>query len=138
MGLLCPNLVAFFFDEQGNLNQKESRLWEYPATRRDGIYQIYDDAFRAALAQQKSRWKTEVGFQPGVIHIKQFYDEAHTVGIEILPEHYQDLETSDEFEDEEERQGWMQDRDAWLERGEFVWWWAKDYYMNAAGEVDST
>jgi hypothetical protein len=137
-GLLCPHLALFYFDAQGNLLQAEFRDWEHPAPWRNGRYDIYDDAFEAAFAQQIDRWKAEAGFSPGTIQIKEFMDDAHWVGIQILPEHYQDLETSDEFDNEAERQEYIRDRDEWIARGDFVWWWAKDYYMNAEGEVEST
>jgi hypothetical protein len=137
MGLLCPYLTAFFFDPQGSLLEKERRLWNHPAPWQNGCYNIYDTDFEAALIQQKSDWQSEIGFQPGLIRVKAFFDDEDTVGIEPLPEHYLNLETPDEFEDEEERQEWIRDRDAWLERGDFVWW-ARDYYMNSNGEVEST
>lgn len=138
MGLLCPNLVAFFFDMQGNLLGKELRLWKHPARFENGRYHTYEDEFEAALEQQKTEWQAEIGFQPDTIRVKHFFDAELLVGIELLPDHYLELETTDWISNEEERQEYIKDRDSWLENGNFVWWWARDYYMSAEGEVEST
>jgi hypothetical protein len=138
MGLLCPHLVAYFFDPQGNLLRREQRLWNKPAPRfgTDGPFKIHDEEFRSALERQEREWQAELGFTPGTIWVKQFLDGT-PVGIELLPDHYQDLENAD-WLDEEEKQELMESRAEWLERGSFVWWWAKDYYMSKDGKVEST
>ncbi|MFO0964158.1 MAG: hypothetical protein U0793_01040 [Gemmataceae bacterium] len=44
MGLLCPHLVAYFFDRKGKLLGDEHRPWNKPAPRMgpDGPYNIYE------------------------------------------------------------------------------------------------
>ena len=76
MGLLCPHLVAYFFDPAGRLLGDEHRPWDHPAPRlRDtGPYDIYDPPFQAD----------------------------------------------------------------WRAAGQFVWWWAKNYWTDPDGRVVST
>jgi len=138
MGLLCPHLVAYFFDPNGELLCDELRPWDTPAPRMgpDGPYQIYDAAFQDALAEQKHEWQKELGFRASTIRVRPFLDSRHPVGISPLPE---DLET-DECNKlgEDERKHIEELRTEWIARGQFVWWWAKDYYMSKDGAVDST
>ncbi|HEY7155408.1 MAG TPA: hypothetical protein VH575_15710 [Gemmataceae bacterium] len=140
MGLLCPHLVAYFFDPQGNLLAKESRPWDHPAPTMgaNGPYRIYDTEFQAALDRQLRGWQAEIGFRPGTIRVKAFLDEEEPVGIELLPEHYRDIDPVAEYPDEEDRREFLKARDQWVRQGKFVWWWAKDYFMSRDGKVEST
>jgi hypothetical protein len=52
-------------------------------------------------------------------------------------EEEQDLDEA-EYDDAEELQELVEERERWLADGSFVWWWAKDYYMSREGKVDST
>jgi hypothetical protein len=110
LGLLCPNVVLYRFDSDGNLVGREVRPWNYPAERHGGVYAIYDPVFIARLAEQITGWQSELGFTEDRIDVAAFYDEELGVGIE-LPE-------NDECA--------------------FVFWWAKDYWMNDQGGVEST
>ncbi|HZY83383.1 MAG TPA: hypothetical protein VFE78_01020, partial [Gemmataceae bacterium] len=116
------------------------RPWDHPAPRMgaDGPYMIYDDDFLAALERQRNDWQAEMGFQPRTIKVKAFFDADYSVGVELLPDHYQGLETADWFDDEDERREFMKSRDEWVKRGNFVWWWARDYHMSKNGKVEST
>ncbi len=136
MGLLCPNLVVYFFSPEGVLLGHEVRPWRHPAPGSSGQgYHIYDSEFQHSLAEQFSEWSREIGLKSGGIQVQRFFDEEECVGIEDLPEHYENL---DLWEDPDERQLVEQERREWLTQGQFVFWWAKDYYMAADGEVDST
>jgi hypothetical protein len=139
MGLLCPYLVAYFFDAHGNLNGGQRKIWETPAPRmsENGPYQLYGEEFCSALDRQKQQWQNEIQFHSAPIHIKEFFDAEHFAGIELLPEHYQDLESDTDI-DEEERQELIVERDDWLECGNFVLWWGNDYYMSEDGKVESS
>jgi hypothetical protein len=137
MGLLCPTLVAYFFAPDGVLLRTEERPWDYPAPRLHGTgpYSIYDPEFRSKLQLQFASWQAEIGFRPEVIWIQAFLDLERFVGIEAIPEH---LLTGEEDEDAAEcieREKALQD---WIANGNFVFWWAKDYYMSKDGEVEST
>jgi len=141
MGLLCPQLVAFFFDPQGNLLGREERPWSAEAAELAGTpppYRIYAEGFQALITAQRQEWQTEIGCREATIRIKEFLDDEYSVGIEILPDHYQNLDTSSEDYDAEELQELVEEREEWLAAGNFVWWWAKDYYMSREGEVEST
>ncbi|HWT00958.1 MAG TPA: hypothetical protein VN256_11990 [Pyrinomonadaceae bacterium] len=135
MGLLCPYIVAYFFSSDGALVGGERREWNRPAPRvgTDGPYQIYDRVFRESLSEQILGWQSELGFTPGVIRVRPFFDDEHCVGIEAFPEHLEDLNESDD--------GYellCAERQQWVEEGNFVFRWAKDYYMTRGGEVAST
>ena len=139
MGLLCPYLVAFFFDSQGVLLGKEKHLWEYPAPvhAKSGVYEIYDDAFVALMEEQITAFQEKIGFRAGTIHIKRFIYEEESVGIQPMPDEMVDFEEAS-YLDERQKEDIRQSRDYWLETGNFVWWWAKDYYIDSEGEVEST
>jgi hypothetical protein len=110
LGLLCPNLMLYRFDGDGNQIGREARPWRYPAEQRQGVYAIYDPIFRERLARQIAAWKAEVGFVEDRIDVAAFYDEEYDVGIELAQ--------NDECA--------------------FVFWWAKDYWMDDQGGVEST
>jgi hypothetical protein len=138
MGLLCPNLVAYFFDPKGDLLHEEHRSWLHPAPRRGaGPYQIYDEAFQSALATQFQKWQQTLGFNRCAIQVRAFLDERYVVGIELFPDHLQP--TADEWQSmtEQERQDMQQARAKWKAAGTFVWWWAEDYWINPDGTVGS-
>jgi hypothetical protein len=59
------------------------------------------------------------------------------VGISILPGELEQDEIEAE-EDPEERAFWEAQKVDWLANSQFVWWWAKDYYMSKEGNVNST
>ncbi len=141
MGLLCPELVAFFFDAQGNLVSREGRHWSDAAGKIAGHqppYHISSDEFDALIDAERKAWQVELGYSPATIRVKEFYDDEYPVGIQILPGHLANVETETWFRDEEERQEFIKSRDRWLAEGSFVWWWARDYFMSKDGEVEST
>jgi hypothetical protein len=120
LGVFEPQLIAYFFDPEGNLLRTEHRSPQVPAR---GGYR--DTAY--------SEWKLELGFVPGPIYIKIFFDFEEYVGIELIPEHLQPEEIAAEPDAE-----LAESRAGWLEGGNFVWWWAKDYWMSSEGKVEST
>jgi hypothetical protein len=138
MGLLCPHLVAYFFDGKGLLLADEHRPWTTPAptTEPNGPYDIYDAAFEKAFAKQMRQWKSELGFRPGTIKIRAFLDDRHPVGITLFPDHLNPDEIGNL--DEDEQRAFAESRAEWIAEGQFVWWWAKDYEMAKDGEVEST
>src|SRR5262249_24918462 len=132
MGLLCPQVVGYFFDSEGKLLGDEHRPWNThaPRMRTNGPYRLYDDNFRAALEVQLLEWQSDIGFRPATIHVRAFLDPRHPVGIEQLPEHLRNFET-DEGCDEDERKELSADKDEWIAEGKFVWNWAKDYWVDS-------
>jgi len=110
LGLLCPNIVLYRFNGDGNQIGRDVRPWLYPAEQHQGVYNIYEPKFRERLVKQIADWQAELGFVEDRIDVAPFYDEEQGVGIE-LPE-------KDECA--------------------FVFWWAKDYWMDAQGDVEST
>jgi hypothetical protein len=140
MGLLCPELVAFYFDSQGNLLGREGRRWSDAAGKIAGDrppYHTFNDEFKALIDAQRKAWQAELGYSPATVRVKQFHDDKYQVGIDILPDHFEDIE-SRTWLSEEQRQDYAESRAEWLADGNFVWWWARDYYMSADGKVEST
>ena len=126
LGVLEPELVAYFFDPQGDLLRMERRPPRKPTHSDNNSRDTGHD-----------EWKLELGFVSGPIHIKGFFDAEEYVGIELIPEHLQPEEIAAE-PDAELRGHLAETRAGWLEGGNFVWWWAKDYWMSSEGEVEST
>ncbi len=138
MGLLIPNLVAYFFSPDGTLLDRGTRPLEHPAPRQGGTgpYQTEDGVFRDRLTRQFLHWQEDLGFRPQTIHVRAFTGIGHdTVGIEEAPDH---LITPDEGEDAEEQELRERLLTEWRETGNFVLWWSNDFYMTKDGEVESS
>jgi hypothetical protein len=142
MGLLCPELVVVFFDPEGRFLECEARPWEVPAPRMPGgtPFQIYDREFRESIRAQIQGWHEEIGFEPGPIAVREFFIWDRWLGIKDLPDHLEEFlaDPSGAAEDEEEADDLRESINLWLNDGQFVLWWAKDYWMGADGDVDST
>lgn len=110
LGLLCPHVVRFRFDAEGKLLGCELRDWKFPAEHHAGIYAIFDPLFRERLAAQIQAWQSELGLNELPIEVQRFFDDQKCVGIEMPDD----------------------------EQCSFIFWWAKDYWMNSGGEVEST
>lgn len=128
MGLLCPYVVTYFFDTKGRFSGAGRQLWKHPAPQMEnnGPYNIYDAQFEQAITKQIKEWQKEIGFQDKVIRIKEFVDEEMSVGISERPEYLQDADADDE------------DLLQWKQSGNFVFVWAKEYWVSDSGEVEST
>lgn len=141
MGLLYPYLVAFFFDGEGNLVDREEQPASAAAANiagREPPYQINSNEFHALIDEQLRSWQAELRFRPTTIRVKQFLDTKYPAGIQIFPGDEEDIDPVTWFSDEQERREFVELRDHWLAAGKFVWWWGRDYYMSKDGEVEST
>ena len=139
MGLLCPNLVAYFFNPKGDLLGGERRAWGHPAPRKGaGPYQIYDKPFQGALAAQFREWQQALGINPCAIQVREFLDGQYPAGIELFPGDLQP--TADEWRsmNEHEQQEMERARAEWQAAGTFVWWWAEDYWIDPDGTVPAS
>jgi hypothetical protein len=140
MGLLCPDVVAVFFDAQGTYLGCEERRWS-AAGKLAGTkppYRIGGDRFRELIAAQTKKWQTALGFRAATIRVKKFWLRGCGVGIEELPGWAREIETADWITDEDERQQYRESRDQWIADGNFVFWWARSYHMSSDGRVEST
>jgi hypothetical protein len=137
LGLLCPEVVTYFFSAAGDLTGVERRAWRTPAPRLGdvGPYQISEPAFAAEIERQIEDWKRELAAADGPIHIHAFFDDAHFVGIEPIPGHLE--EPDDDAEAPQEREERLVERKEWIQSGRFVFWWAEDYWMTPQGDVVS-
>jgi hypothetical protein len=98
------------FDPSGKLIDRELRLLSTPAERNRNVYAIYDALFQERLAEQIADWQSELGFTEEPIAVEPFYDDEQQVGIE-LPE---------------------------SKSCASILWWAKEYWMDSEGHVEST
>lgn len=96
---------------------------------------VTDEGDIDELVQQ---WESKVGIAEGRITVQPFFIEEQWIGIRDIPEHYQDVVESPDTFLEDDRQRLLKDVNEWLERGDFVFYWDEDYYLNADGEVEST
>lgn len=138
LGLLCPHLIAYFFDRQGDLIACERRLWRRPVVSLgpDGPFSMSNPVFAAALRTQMREWQTELGFRTAAIRFREFFDESQFVGIARWPEHLDPREW--DGRPETEIRYLEGQRAEWDASGQFVWCWGKDYWVAPDGQVEST
>lgn len=150
MGLICPELVAYFFSKYGDLLKRETRTWKYPATVKNYVYDVENKNFKKNLDSQFNEWKNEIGFQPSIIKVKAFFDDQYSVGVEEIPKFLElgqnysgsfsewlnsfgetlSDEVDEKFSSEETIEEYKQrekDIKEWVESGSFVFWWFKEY-----------
>ena len=130
-------LIAIFFDENGCfLNYELRPLPPEPVVVGANPY---DPDLVKKIDAVLSRWHAELEFRAAPIKVRKFDCEGNRV--EDLPDYLQ------EFEDNPEQPSGPYDPPAeelretlrnWREKGMYVLWWGKDYWMTAEGEVDST
>lgn len=132
VGLLCPNLVMFCFDQVGNLVRTEKRSVSF---FRDAVppFDIYDER----LAPLLEEWKEEIGFRPTAIRVKKFWSAEYGVGIEDYPSHF-DENLMDPNTDEDEKTDIKESMKLWDEAGQFVLQWGNDYWLDDTGSVVSS
>lgn len=160
MGLLCPNLVAVFFDAGGEYVSCETQALTLPPARMDAIgalrerdsgtesadgvrpgpFQIYDPAFRAPFDNDLARLKRQIGFIERPIRVQQFHVNAHPAGIDLLPGYLAEFkqDPAEVAKDDEDLNVLQESLDEWESAGNFVLWWGKDYWFGPDGQVLST
>lgn len=77
-------------------------------------------------------------FTPGTISVKPFFLTELWLGIQNLPDHYQEFLDDPDNANEDERHYYPKEITGWLECGNFVLWWNEDYYLNEDGELESS
>jgi hypothetical protein len=130
------HVIAIFFDRNGRLLGYELReIAPEPAVVGDNPH---DRRRLAKLTGALRKWQSELGFIRGPIEVWKFNCEG--VKVEDLPEHYQDF-LANAVATEPDKTKWPEWRELiqrWRDRGMFVLWWGKDYWMDAEGNVEST
>lgn len=115
-------ILAIRFDQSGNLVDSLLFGGNQPNPRRERL----------------ERWKAEVGFTDGPIHIREFSVEPYGIGIAALPSGMQEAVDAPETFDEEELEMVLEDALAWIKDGQFVLNWGDQYYMDKDGNVVSS
>lgn len=140
LGLLCPSLVAVWFDANGKYLDYEERPWGAAAAElagREPPYNISGDRFGELIAEQLKAWQAELGFNAATIRVEQFRLPGLGIAIQELPGWALEIETATWLTDAE-RQEYRKARDQWVADGKFVFWWGRSYHMSRDGEVEST
>ena len=132
MGLLCPNLVAFRFDQDGRLIGIDHRPVPF---FRDVTppYDIYDIRLQPML----DAWKAEMGFRRATIRVLKFYSDQYWAGIEDYPSHFHEV-LADPDADAEEKADIRESMELWDRDGQFVVLWGNDYWLDGSGRVVSS
>lgn len=138
MGLLCPHLVAYFFSSEGHFMEVEARPWEYPAPRlsHNAPFQIHDAEFERSLGEQFAWWENELDFEAKPIQIQPFFDQERWVGTQEMADYLADANEDDETEELDE--GEQAERAALIATGQFIFYWAKEYWLAPDGHVTGT
>lgn len=78
-------------------------------------------------------WRTHGDFTLDQILVSRFRLEGLKIGIEAFPNQW-DLEDGIALSPDEITE-LQEDKVEWQKRGEFVFWWRRDYWLNGNGEV---
>jgi hypothetical protein len=127
---------ALFFDSNGEFLRQEKRPLNVPEG--SGIASMGNPGIRKQVTGLFASWKNDLGFSPGVIHVKRF--NVDRVGIEDRPSTYEAFLRGEDCDGivDEERSEFMNSVRKWDDAGMFIFWWGKDYWMNADGTIHST
>lgn len=107
---------------------------------REGPFKINDPTFQSSLAKDLGALKTKVGFIERPIRLQQFKLEGRSIGIELLPRHLAEFITNPNgvADDQEELNEFQSELADWESSGNFVFYWAKGYWIGPNGQVEST
>ncbi len=111
-------ILAIFFDSNGNLTEIQKRTVP-----------------RFHYAEALPSWQKEMNFKPGTIRVKKFFLPEYEAGIEDLPEHLAEFLANPEGYEKDERDRLSEFIQGWIQRGQFVFLWGNDYWVDNTGEV---
>ena len=126
-------LTGIFFDTHGNLIGSQNR----PTS---GL-NPYDPRLVEKVSASLDAWWKELGFAPGTIRVRRFDCKEAGVRIEDLPDYLEEfLQDPEGFAQnkQESASSYFESGRRWRESGQFVLWWAKDYWLDGGGAVEST
>jgi hypothetical protein len=139
VGLLAPHILLYSFDQVGSYIKRELvQLSKLPKRDRDSSIYLLDSQFMARFSGELNEVQHRIGYQPGSISVKEFFDPDYYVGVSPYPSEYQEfLDFPDRFS-EEEKHAYESHIRRWNEDGQFVFCWAEEYWMNRDGEAVSS
>jgi hypothetical protein len=124
-------LVGVFFQSSGELIRVEERAQPVEELSRLSVL----DA-ELALWPHLEMWKAEIGFTPCAIRVKAFFLPELDIGIDTFPESEQAaIDAERPLVDPATGEPLHLDFSPHDNRHCFLFWWRKDYWMNAMGEV---
>ncbi|MDX1932459.1 MAG: hypothetical protein SFU56_07625 [Capsulimonadales bacterium] len=128
IGKQIPGLIAVLFSPDGDFIQ----LLTKPGSRPLSVpYRTYE------LESDLMHWQKELQVIPHAIGVRKFMIREHTIGIQDIPDHLT-VTAIESLTDEDDRIAMKNELACWKKNRCFVLWWAKDYYMNRRGGIDST
>jgi hypothetical protein len=140
---LC-SIVAIRFDARGKLKSFEERPFDRSGNRVPALIEEVPFVLEPGAAVRITRilddWKRELGILEGTISVEEFSIPNHSIGIEELPSHHVDFledPESDEWTDED-RERLPRAITEWRAKGNFIFFWNEDYWMNPDGSVGSS
>ncbi|BDI30148.1 hypothetical protein CCAX7_21990 [Capsulimonas corticalis] len=130
-----PELIMVEFDAVGNyLNLIVKAPIHDPQVLSLGSAALIYDILPPELIQ----WQREIGFAPATISVKKFFLEDQWIGIQDLPDHFQEVLDNPDDYDEEERKDADEEILRWKEEGTFVLKWCEEYWLSRDGDVESS
>jgi hypothetical protein len=125
-------MVAAIFDSGGDLLEVIRRELPSPpvVVEADTIREVDEDDFRRYLHQ-------ELGFSPGLIHIKEFCVQPEGLAVYHLPQSYQEFlrDPTASIFDDNDREAYPSLIERWLDQGQFVLEWGNDFWLDSTGKV---
>jgi hypothetical protein len=128
MGILLPEMLLVHFDSAGRYQRIEVRPLK-------GTYVAHDDS---GALQELRDWQKELHFAPSPIRVRIFFEANRTIGIRALPDHYQEAIDYPETFEPSRLKLLLDDVQEWRARGDFVFYWGEDYYLDKEGDVVSS
>ncbi len=132
MAAFYTGTFGLFFDARG-------RLLEYATTGPSQVGRNPDPNGYGPDPTFLRAWQAQLGFVPGPIRVRQFYQPEQGVGIGDMPAHFADfLEDPNSELDVEERARMFAHIRRWMEEGSFVLYWGNDLWLDGTGQVTSS
>lgn len=132
MGLVAgdcgPEVLCVLFDVNG----------KFLTTTSDPIPAGSARTADTAASRQVVSVQQRMGFQPGTIRVQRFAMPGRAVGIDDLPDHYQEFLASPGHHDPKRQEELAEDVRQWIEEGDFVLRWGEDFYLDSEGDVSSS
>jgi hypothetical protein len=139
MVIKFPDIVALFFDQEGELQE----IIERPLAASTVIL-AEQVGIREAFARQTDptllSWITEFGFQEGPIEVKRFFLPEYHIGIIDFPPSFQEVIINPTAFSIDEQLIASSERERWFNDGLFQLWLndKKELWIAKDGQIDSS
>jgi hypothetical protein len=122
-------VLALFFDREGEFLEQQTRAWPRPA---QGYRGEFDELWETTCRP----WQQELRYKPATIYVKKFAGPEGEPCITDWAFGHGNFFRKPAELDEEERDSICRFlHDVWLPRGQFVFNWGNDFWLDNTGEV---